>query len=601
MQGFSDRSPGSVKRIGDLLVEADFVALPDLERALTMAKKNFQALGKVLVSLRLATEQDVNDALIVQKACKHDGLPGHYAVRALKLKKSDNLTMPEALQFLGWTAEGYRSFDEPAEVVNAKAALQAAANSGDTEAHCRSVMALADIYLSLKLAARADILIEEANEICERSGLADLKPMIFRQFAKVAIAQKKFPEARQYFEKIQEIYLQSGKRYTQDYAVFLLDFAEFNESRRKIHDSENCYLEAASIFARLDDPRSIQAIKKASAVGQQLTRMPDQIMLGDLLLGAGVLNQLQIDEALKYGAAQKMALGRALIATKLLQENHLQLALQVQLLVRNGEISRALGHLIVQCGVKMNADLEKVLKVFDYKPKSRDQLANELLKASEEMVRLEQAMPADHPAVAVAYGNTAYLYFHRQQWMEAEQLFKRGMQILERAQTGATNDVPVFLDRYAELRVAQLEFDDAINLRKLATQLRARQEGQTSLSVAESMEKLAATFCMKGDHVSSISCIDKSIAIRKVVFGPNSTELINTLETKADCNVHRNDWEGAQAMLTRAHEICKENTTSADERSKRIVEKLINVCKTTGDRDLADQLESSVKRLNTMV
>lgn len=602
MQGLPDK-PTGVKRIGDLLVEAGYVSPPDLERALEMGKKNFQALGRVLVTLKLATDQDINDALAVQKCCKHEGLPGHLAVKALILKKSDNLSVPEALQHLGWTADGYKSYDEPASIVNAKAELQTAASGGkETRDYAEALIKVADAYLANKLPGRAEVFLNEAGTIGDLTG-DTLKPVLLRKLSRVATAQKRFNESRQYLEKAHEHLVKSGNTNTEEFATFLLEFADFNESRRKLQDAERFFIEAASIFARLgfDDERILQAIKRASAAGQQLTRVPDQIKVGELLTGSGVATDVQIDFALSYATEQGVPLGRALVTLKILQENHLYLVMQVQLLIRNGELSPALGKLIVQYGVRFNADLDKVLKLFDYRPKSQDQLADELKKASEKMVSLERSLPADHADIAAAYGTVAYLYFQRQQWAEAEQLFKRGMLILERAQSGSAGQAADFLDLFAELRTAQLDFDDAVRLQKLSTQLRAKQDGQISNSVARSMERLATSFCGKGDHASSVNCLDKALLIREKIYGADSHELINTLETKADCNIHRCDWEASQKILLRAHELCNENTPGTDERSRRIVEKLINVCKTTGDVGLIEQLQNSVKRIGFMV
>lgn len=603
MQGLSGGSPGSVKRIGDLLVEAGFVNPADLERALALGKKNFQALGKVLITMKLATDQDINDALAVQKTCKHEGLPGNLAVRALMLKKTDNLTVPEALERLGWTSEGYRSYDEPADIMEAKAALQAVAEGArNSNSYIEAGIKIADAYLAHNLSGRAEVILDECMSECDRLLQEDLKAGILRRMAKVALAQKRYQDARQYLESTREQLINCGRRHTEDFAIFLIEFAEFYESRRKQHDAESCYLEAASIFARIkiDDPRSLQAIRRASAAGQQITRMPDQILIGDLLTGAGMATEVQVTQALNHAKTNCVPLGRALVALNVVQEAHLQLILQVQLLIRNGEISRALGKLIVQFG-KYNSDLDKILKIFEFRPKSRDYLAAELMKASEEMVNLERTLGTDHPKVAIAFGRVAHLYFQRQQWYEAEQLYQRGFQILERAQTGSPGQAADFLDSFAELRTAQHDLDDAVRLRKLSTQLRAKNDGPYSISVAESMSRLAAAFCAKGDHPSSRNCLEKSLLIREKNYGPINPELVSALELLADCISHEDEWEKARAVFTRAHEICKNNLPEQDERTKRIVEKLINVCKTTGDFDQIEQLESSVERLGRMV
>ena len=57
-------SAQAIKKLGELLLEAGFLSEVQLERAMEISRKNFQSLGKVLVSTKTCTQADVNNAQV---------------------------------------------------------------------------------------------------------------------------------------------------------------------------------------------------------------------------------------------------------------------------------------------------------------------------------------------------------------------------------------------------------------------------------------------------------------------------------------------------------------------------------------------------------
>src|ERR1700739_1785612 len=93
--------PG-LKRIGELLQEAQILSDADLMKGLEYGKKTGMALGRVLTMLRLVSDGDLRAALHVQSLMKFENMPAPLAVRALLYMRENNCHIEWACKQVGW-------------------------------------------------------------------------------------------------------------------------------------------------------------------------------------------------------------------------------------------------------------------------------------------------------------------------------------------------------------------------------------------------------------------------------------------------------------------------------------------------------------------
>src|SRR5262249_7901242 len=78
-------------------------------------KKTGLPLGRVLVMLRIVTDQNLQDVLHVQNLMKFEELPLALATKALSTAHEKNVPIDSALKMIGWVKDKFKGV-EPAEL-----------------------------------------------------------------------------------------------------------------------------------------------------------------------------------------------------------------------------------------------------------------------------------------------------------------------------------------------------------------------------------------------------------------------------------------------------------------------------------------------------
>lgn len=604
MQGLPQQKPG-VKRLGDLLVEAGYVSAADLNRALEISKKNFQSLGKVLVSSKVCKELDVNTAVDIQKLCKLENMSGAVAVRVLTAMRVEMLSRNEALRQVGWTHETYVSYQEPEDVVKAKLELQRLTAAGGVP-YALALEKLGDAYLKHHLPARGEVYFEDAATALEALLPASARELsaTLSKLGKLAFQQKRHEDAKNFIHKAKTCLEDHGHHKTKEYAKVLHVTAEHHVARRKYAEAERYYIESFNMLLpdhSLQDPQLLETIwRYAETVAKNVREKPEKVTLGELFKGSGMLTEEQLTHGWQHSKYTKIALGRALVMLGLISEAQLQLALQVQMLVRNGEVSAQLGVWIVLYAVKLGYDLDKVLETLHCQLSSRSVLSGELRSASNEMATMEARLPSNHPDLAFAHAKVGNIYFQRQQFLEADHHFKRALTIFSASPTSFTEKALEVIDQYCDLKSATDDLDEAVRIAKIAVQMRLKHYGEVSIPYSKGLEKLAGIYIAKGEYLVAVRCLDQALVTRAKLYGKEDRELIGCLEAKGEALAQAADYAAAEVAFDRALEIAENVYGHAHDITERITIKLAQVCRDAGNvgkakellpgRNLSDQL-----------
>ncbi len=579
-------SDSKVKKLGELLQEAGFASEQDIQRAVELSRKNFQSLGKVLVQLRICTEPDIKCALDVQKLCKLESMSGRVAVRVLTIMRSDGMLEAEALQKVGWSSPNYNPFQEPEDIVAAKKALKDPA-AAEGVGLGKAIEAIGDAYARNKLTARAESKYDEAMEIfekCKPRAVAELSN-ILTKLSTVAIEQRRHEDAKALLAQAQKLLEESGQRESREYAKVLHASAEYHVSRRKFSDAERHFIESFNMLNLqygLEDEHVLSVLRRYVETMGKSTRDAEKVTLGELLKGSGAASEEQVTRAWQISKRDKIALGRAIVQAGLINEPQLELILQAQLLVANNEITRQLSIWITRYCFELGKGLDEVLELFNCVPKSRSALAEELKTTSKQLSELESRLPPTHAELAFGHEKLAKIYSQRQQWLQAENHYKRALEIASVNQNLNPEKAIGMVDDYAELKIIQADLDASIKILKLSVQLRSKHFGADSVMYAKGIEKLAEVFCKKSDHNTAAACYDRSLAVRERLYGRDGKELIACLEAKSDCLVHAGEFKDAEPVLDSAFAIAEDNFGRGNEVTDRILLKLVAVCKELG-------------------
>ena len=603
-------SRAPVKKLGELLFESGFVTEPQIQRAIDIANKNFQSLGKVLVSTKICTDASVTEALEMQKICKHEGMSGNVAVRALTLIRKDKLTRKEALDKVGWTSPTYKANQEPENIAVARQALKDL-NRTEGIPYANAIESIGDAFAENKMPGRAEQQYEDALLAYEKCLPVAAGPLalLLTKMSKLALADERKEEARALLERAQTC-LQNRKD-TREYAKVMHALAEYQIALRNLAEAEkyykDCFLMLEPTYG-LEDTLVLDTIRKfvqlvdkgsrddskvsLSEIWHEMAheREPDKITLGELLKGARLLEDKDLEAAWQHSKKTKAALGQSLLNLNLLSDKQLQLTLAAQTMVRNGEVTAQLGTWLLLYAASLDIDLDQAIKLLHCSPRKQAPLSEELKAAIEKLQNMEKRLPPTHSDLAFAHANIARIYFYRQQHGESDQHYKRAVEMI------ATNpDVPAeslveLLDHYAELKLAQADANETIRISKIALQARAKYYGMDSVPYAKGVEKLSQIFCDTGDHRTAVTGFDRALSVRQKLFGQQDAELIDCLILKSECLIHCGNLTAAELVLDECLAIADICLGPYNEMTGKIKKKLAGVCESLGNNEKAKML-----------
>lgn len=97
------KRPAAPKRIGELLVAANVVPQEVLMEALKIAKTSQTPLGRVLLTIGVLSESDVEIAIYVQSLIRSNLISSEFGVKVINVAVKGRVPLDEAFRRLGWT------------------------------------------------------------------------------------------------------------------------------------------------------------------------------------------------------------------------------------------------------------------------------------------------------------------------------------------------------------------------------------------------------------------------------------------------------------------------------------------------------------------
>ena len=171
----------------------------------------------------------------------------------------------------------------------------------------------------------------------------------------------------------------------------------------------------------------------------------------------------------------------------------------------------------------------------------------------------EKALGSAHPDVASSLNNLASLYQNQGKYDASESLYKRVLEIREKALGSAHPDVASSLNNLASLYQAQGKYDASESLYKRALKIREKALGSAHPDVSTSMNNLALLYQHQGKYDASESLYKRALEISEKALGFDHPSVASNLNNLASLYQDEQKYAEAASLYHRAIEIAEKS------------------------------------------
>ena len=182
--------------------------------------------------------------------------------------------------------------------------------------------------------------------------------------------------------------------------------------------------------------------------------------------------------------------------------------------------------------------------------------AEESIRVAERIVAIcDQTLPADHPDLAVAIGNLAYLYQTNGEYAKAEPFLLRLLKMQEKAADADPLSLAKTLNNLGELYAHQKAFDRAEPLLKRSLELREKALPGGHPGIAVARKNLADLYFDWNKPPAAEPLLVIGLADTEKRTGPNDPELVYWLNGLSSVYRWTGDYSRAIPLLDRVRKI----------------------------------------------
>jgi tetratricopeptide (TPR) repeat protein len=584
-----------IKRVGELFVESGLLSAEDLAKGLDYARKTGLPIGRVLVMLRMVSDQEVRAALHLQSLMKFEKMPPPLAVRAIAHSRAKQISIEEACVDLGWSSEKFKA-GLPERLRELKDLLaQTEGKLGSDHPELASTMIqLAAFYEDEQMWPHAEAQLESAIRILEKTyGTVDLRvAQALTKMANLLYQQDRFAEAQPFYERVLTIRQHLLGADDPDVGYALLDLAEIYDIQKSWADAEKHYLLSLQNLEHLyhcDETPILDVLKRLSYVSKKRNAPSESVLVGTLLTECGLISSEKIPEALEVSKQKSVPLGRALVTLGYLTEEQLRPVLQLQLLIKSNLLPTQIAIRILRLRVRRNVSLADAMAMVGWKTGGQSYEPSQLLSINDELLAAERDLAADDPQIAALCVQMAELFETYDRHNDAELLYKRAIGIVEKSPSD-TDGLIVLLDRLGSVNVRQHKYDSALSIYARALTLRKEHMGDDQGEMATSYLNIGRLNRDRGNHAEAISHLRQALSLAENNYGPAHIEVGNIVEQLALCYFESGNHTMAEPLFWQAYKIKKEHMDKHCPEVVGLLTKLAELYNKDGNYTMADSV-----------
>ncbi|WP_417913250.1 tetratricopeptide repeat protein [Candidatus Electronema sp. TJ] len=321
---------------------------------------------------------------------------------------------------------------------------------------------------------------------------------------------------------------QYKKDLLEQHGNYFLEKQKREEIERKLANLEESYQEKLRL---LEDSKEKLQQMAGSLPKQQLAEAEERLAQGDTELAEQLFDQVAAETG-QTAAAALLQSGR--LAEDRLDYNKAlrNYAAAVALAPDNPDYLLAAGQMARTMG--------------DY------QRAEEWL---EHLLAIREQEGKEDEALALALNDLAVVYYSQGRYEEAEPLYKRSLEIWEKALGKEHPHVAATLNNLAELYRTQGRYEEAVPLYKRSLEIWEKALGKEHPHVAAALNNLAGLYQTQGRHEDAEPLFKRSLEIVEISLGKEHPHVATTLNNLAALYRAQGRYEEAEPLYKRSLEI----------------------------------------------
>lgn len=413
--------------IGQIIFSAQWIDTKQLSTAVNYAVSKDLPIGHVLKLLKYISEDELTDALLVQKMVR-DGLDQKAGIQLLQKCRREKLRVKEAFE------QEFLKGKAPKKTITPESPKQPPEQKSEAQAPdgCR----LGNAFLREGKWTEAEAAYKRNLDDCkEKHGSSSV------QFCAALASLAEFYTAGDRLQEAEQLYLQMleirQQRLGSDSPFVdqtLEDLADIywigNDRERSLHFYRMAVDNRARRLPQELD-RFLVLLRKIHPYFLESQGKKSKRKTGEIMLAMGLLDEQSITEAVKSARSKDVPIGAELASMGRLDKVQLTAVLNMQSLVKQNRISEYIAENCLKAALQLGRSFEQFIQQTDLinsgTNDSNDWLR--LLQFQEKLVSLEQELGAKHPAVADAAVELADLHRNCGQEINAELLYKRALAI----------------------------------------------------------------------------------------------------------------------------------------------------------------------------
>jgi CHAT domain-containing protein/Flp pilus assembly protein TadD len=202
----------------------------------------------------------------------------------------------------------------------------------------------------------------------------------------------------------------------------------------------------------------------------------------------------------------------------------------------------------------------------------------------------EKALGSNHPDVATSLNNLAGLYYSQGNYSAAEPLYKRSLSIREKALGSNHPDVATSLNNLAGLYYSQGNYSAAEPLYKRSLSIKEKALGSNHPDVAGSLNNLALLYSDQGNYSAAEPLLKRSLSIKEKALGANHPSVALSLNNLALLYSDQGNYSAAEPLLKRSLDIYEKALGSNHPNVASSLNNLAELYRTQGNYSAAEPL-----------
>jgi tetratricopeptide (TPR) repeat protein len=204
----------------------------------------------------------------------------------------------------------------------------------------------------------------------------------------------------------------------------------------------------------------------------------------------------------------------------------------------------------------------------------------------------EKALGPEHPDTAMSLNNLAELYRAQGRHAEAEPLYQPALDITEKTLGPEHPDTAKGLNNLAELYRAQGRYAEAEPLHLRALDIREKALGPEHPDTAISLNNLAGLYYLQGRYAEAEPLHRRALDIREKSLGPEHPETANSLNNLAGLYQEQGRHAEAEPLFKRALDICEKALGPGHPYTVTVLKNYAALLRKMSREDEANELEA---------